>query len=372
MISYIDSYGTQIWFLLDSDVKNIEIKVRDYENDNLSEYKFKVHNKYNLNQIPFTIVLDELLPNTEYLASVFIDDQFVKELDVFTKRPHLDDVQFLLGSDLGYPSKKIFSHMEKTNSDFMAWLGGHVTLSSISFNSMLSDYSSLRSETTLNNLLMSTPQIATWGASDFALVENSSWDIKETVHSVFKLFWPNSEKKTYNYTFFDYGTYQRYSYNDLDLFLLDSRTFRKEDKSTLYGDKQIERLFQEIHNTGATFTVIASPSPFTFDSEDSFLNYKEQFDYFLYRLDMSDVNGLILISSGGKSGTEMNQYQLPTTSDKQKSIYEFNFSPLSMNNYSVVNISGKLSDRTLSFETYNENGNLIYRKNLHQNDLNLN
>ena len=32
----------------------------------------------------------------------------------------------------------------------------------------------------------------------------------------------------------------------------------------------MERMFQEIQNTGATFTIIASPAPFTFDSEDSF------------------------------------------------------------------------------------------------------
>ena len=55
--------------------------------------------------------------------------------------------------------------------------------------------------------------------------------------------------------------------------------------------------------------------------------------------------------------------------NKKNNIYEFNFPPLSSNTYSLINISGKQGDRIFSFETYNENGNLIYRKKLHQNDL---
>ena len=75
--------------------------MRDYDNDKLSEYKFDVNNEHKLDTyIPFTISLEGLLPNKEYAASVFVDSVFVKELDIFTKRPHLDDVQFLLGSDL--------------------------------------------------------------------------------------------------------------------------------------------------------------------------------------------------------------------------------------------------------------------------------
>ena len=40
MTSFVDSYGTQIWFLLNNDVKKIEIDISDYENDRLKEYSF--------------------------------------------------------------------------------------------------------------------------------------------------------------------------------------------------------------------------------------------------------------------------------------------------------------------------------------------
>ena len=372
MTSYIDAYGTQIWFLLDGEVKKISIDIRDYENDNLVEYDFEVINTYNTSKIPYTVLLDNLQPNMEYLASVFIDDIFVQEIDIFTRRPHLDDIQFLLGSNSGDKSNQIFHYMKQTNSDFMVWLGGHVKINDAnSFENMLDDYVNTRLNSTLSDFLSSTPQIATWGDLDFPLSSNMSWDLKEKMHSVFKLFWPNSVKKTYNYTYFDYGAYQRYSYNDVDIFLLDAQTFREDDKTSLYGDKQIERLFQEIKDNGATFTVIASPKPFSFESKESFINYKKQFDYFMYRLQIAEINGLVLVSAGGELGTQMNQYKL-SNNDLNSYVHEFNFSSIESNNYSLINISGKSGDRILSFETYNENGNLMYRKNLHQKDLCIN
>ena len=376
MLSYIDGYGTQIWFLLDRSVQQIDIDVRDYDNDNLIEYSFNVTNDYDLDEIPFTLSIETLLPNTEYIASVFVDDVFLKDIDIFTKRPHLDDIQFLVGSDLDGGSHDIFSHMTNTYSDFMVWLGGHISFKfPITLEGIISNYIDLRKDNQLSNFISSIPQISTWNELDYGLGMNSPFSLKDTSHIAFDLFWPNSSKKTYNYTFFDYGVYQRYTYNDVDLFLLDAMTFRSEDKSQLYGNKQIDRLFQEIKNTGATFTVIASPLPFTFETEESFLNYEKEFEYFLYRLEVSDVKGVVLLSANSSSGTMMNEYKLTKESsgvNKKKSIFEFNTSPLHMDNYSLVSVSGKYGYRVFTFSTYNQNGNVIYRKSLYENDLRIN
>ena len=115
MFSYIDSYGTQIWVLLESGASKIDLDIKDYENNSLLEYTFEVINKDNLQEFPFVISLEDLVPNMEYIVSVFVDDVFVKEMDLFTKRPHLDDMQFLLGSNQGLPSTKIFNHMKDSN-----------------------------------------------------------------------------------------------------------------------------------------------------------------------------------------------------------------------------------------------------------------
>ena len=396
MFSYVDSYGTQIWFLLESGASKIDLDIKDYENNSLLEYTFEVVNKDDLKEFPFVISLEDLVPNMEYIVSVFIDDVFVKEMDLFTKRPHIDNLQFLLGSNLSSNpdvlSTEIFNHMQASKSDFMVWLGGHVAFSNfgscvspenLTFQGMFDSYVGARTSPVLNQFMSSTPQIATWGISDYATFPNSLRALKDSSQFVFDLFWPNSLRKTYNYTYFDYGVYQRYNYNDVDLFLLDSRTFISD--SSLYGYTQIDRLFQEMQNTGSTFTIIASPVPFTFDTDDSFVNYEGEFNYFLEKIRVADIDGLLFVSTSNnnardrsekeyvaeESFTQMNTYSVsnnssPVTSDE---LNEFNFTSFTSNTYSLINVSGRYGDRVLSFETYNQNGKIMYRKKLHQKDL---
>ena len=373
MISFIDYYGTEIWFLLDTDVKTIEIDIRDYENDKLLEYDFDVtHENQFDTYTPFTVLLDKLLPNQEYIASISVDGVFVKEIDIFTKRPHLDDIQFLLGYNIGSTPSNIFSYMQQTNSDFMVWLGGHVNLQKpLTFKNVMNSYIDIRKKPYLNEFMSSIPQIATWNDLDYGIENKGDFlAMRDSIYLAFDLFWPNSVRKTYNYTYYDYGTYQRYTYNDVDVFLLDSETF--DNTNTLYGDKQLERLFQEINNTGSTFTIIASSTPFTFEAKESFLNYGKQFKYFMERLQIAKPNGLILVTTGAKEGTKLNRIHF--SSDKElnnnsSSVTEFNISSLADNNYSLISVKGSSKDRILSFETYNQNGNLIYKKSFHQNEL---
>ena len=373
MASFVDSYGTQIWFLLTDDAKSIEFDITDYQNNKLLEYEFEVINNYQFDDyIPFTVNLDNLSPNKEYIARVSIDNEFVKEIDIFTKRPHLDDVQFLVGYDQKNTSPSLFNNMTKTNSDFMIWLGGHIDVqeSSLSFDKLFERYVDTRQNKYLNDFMISMPQIATWSSLDCNFKSQPDiWSKKQSDYDIFKLFWPNFVKKTYNYTFYDYGTYQRYTYNDLDVFLLDSQTF--QSKKSLYGDNQIDRLFKEINNTGATFTIIASPHPFTFSSESSFINFREEFDYFIDRLNEVDNNGIVLLSGGDLSNfPQLSQFSLEEKPNGfQSFVYEFNTPSLSDNMYSLISIKGRENNRILYLESYNENGTLIFKKHFHQDQL---
>jgi len=366
MVSFVDAYGTQVWFLLSSSAKKIEFDIKDYEKDKLWEYDFEVDSKNETGEFfPYTVKIEKLLPNKEYVASVYVDGEFIKEIDIFTKRPHLDDVQFLLGCNLDIPSSAMLSNMKQTNSDFMVWLGGHVNLKNEnSYDEIIEKYLDVRKNPIINNFMTSMPQISTWNICDFKYQNIHTGDLMlDSSYFAFDAFWPNSLQKTYNYTYYDYGTYQRYTYNDVDVFLLDAMTFRTDNK--LYGDKQIERLFQEINNTGSTFTIIASPEPFLED----FVDYKTEYEYFLYRLQMSENKGCILVSTGQNEGTKLSQLEMfDEVYNKSISFNEFSISSLSNNQYSLVSIKGSKGDRTLSFETYNQNGNLLYSKSFHEND----
>ena len=104
--------------------------------------------------------------------------------------------------------------------------------------------------------------------------------------------------------------------------------------------------------------------------EDQFFaDYKTEYEYFFYRLQMSGNKGCILVSTGQNEGTKLSQLEMfDEVHNKSVAFNEFNISSLSNNQYSLVSIKGSKGDRKLSFETYNQNGNLLYSKSFHEND----
>ena len=97
MISYIDARTTQIWMLLESDAKTVEVDVKNYDNTKFLNYSFEVKNPHKFkNYIPVTIPLESLRPNTEFILTISVDNEkFEKQFDLYTARPHLDDTHFL-------------------------------------------------------------------------------------------------------------------------------------------------------------------------------------------------------------------------------------------------------------------------------------
>ena len=279
MISYIDARTTQIWMLLESDAKTVEVDVKNYDNTKFLNYSFEVKNPHKFkNYIPVTIPLESLRPNTEFVLTISVDNEkFEKQFDLYTARPHLDDTHFLIGGDisnLNNNNSQIFNSMSNMNSDFMIWMGNNIVSDlnedNINFRNLVDRYVNTRLNSSLNKFFQSTSHIATWNDIDYGKINGGiDWALKDTAFYAFDMFWPNSLKKTYNYTFWDYGVYQKYSYNDFDVFLLDARFLgEKTSDSTpsMFGDTQIERLFEEINKVsvtnykGSTFTFIVSPA----------------------------------------------------------------------------------------------------------------
>ena len=371
MTSFVDSYGTQIWFLLTNDVKKIEIDISDYENDRLKEYSFDVINEYQFDKfIPYTVNIDNLLPNKEYIAKVFLDGEYQCEFDIFTKRPHLDDLQFLIGQNVDGATSNLLKNMSESKSDFMVSLGGHIKNNEdLSFDKLVQKYVDRRLDRELNNFLVSMPQIATWSIDECYSCQNNFSN--KIDYEAFKLFWPNFVKKAYNYTFNNYGTYQRYTYNDLDLFLLDSETFKSND--CLYCDNQIDRIFKEINNTNATFTVIASPVSFLDENGQFFRDYKKEYIYFMERLSQVNKKGVILISGSSKSdvlGLSKTMFNESGLTYNNNHVFEFSTPSLSSNVYTEISINGELNQRILRIKSLDDSGVVHFDRKFRVSDLN--
>ncbi len=392
MLSYIDARSAQLWMLLEVDVKTVQIDINNYDNTKFLNYQYEVKNPHKFkNYIPVTIPIEGLRPNTEFVLSISIDSvKFDKEFDLYTARPHLDDIHFLIGGGIGNLNNQtddIFHSMKNMNSDFMIWLGNNISsdlsVNNIDFRSLVEKYVETRSNTALNEFLQSTPQIATWDEVDYGMNNGGrEWALKDTAFFAFDMFWPNSLKKTYNYTFWDYGVYQKYAYNDVDVFLLDARFFREktsDESPSLFGDTQIERLFEEINKSGATFTFLVSPTPFLFPGEESLINYKDQLEHFMYRLKLSGAEGVILLSGQGSETQFMKYEKDPNWSDLRfwHPVYEFNLGALiplekslgGVQNFSRIKVEGKSGKRVCIIETFNQDGKRVFLKRIHEDEL---
>ena len=166
---------------------------------------------------------------------------------------------------------QILDAMSEVESDFMVWMGNNVSFNkseSNSFKKMLEKYKSIRKRQSVNHFMKQMPHIATWNDKDFGLnTSDTRFALKDSTLMAFNLFWPNAPKKTYNYTYREYGVYKRYDYEDVGIFMMDNRMFKtalNQDDPQFFGDNQMNRFINEIMGSNAAFKfIICGNSIFT-------------------------------------------------------------------------------------------------------------
>ena len=124
----------------------------------------------------------------------------------------------------------------------------------------------------------------------------------------FNLFWPNAPKKTYNYTFREYGVYKRYDYEDVDIFMMDNRMFKtalNQDEPEFFGDNQMNRFINEIMGSNAAFKfIICGNSILTEGKMMNLSRLLKEYEEFMRRLHLSRINGVVFIT-GDTDKTEL-------------------------------------------------------------------
>ncbi len=399
MLSYIDNYHTQMWMLVSSDCKKIRLELENFDEEitkiinyditnpnilnNSKWYDFSI-SKYNYgNEIPITINLDELIPDTEYHVDLFIDNNLiVDDMEIYTPRNYLNDIHFILGHDLDINDDndngdKILEVMIEKKSDFMVWLGNNVNITSNnnSFKEVIEKYKYIRKRPLVNQFMKSLPHIAIWDYKDYGInTSDNRQSFKDSSLLAFNLFWPNAPKKTYNYTYNDYGVYKKYDYQDVELFLLDNRFFKSSielKNPKLLGEKQLARFLDEIMSSGATFKFIVCGNSFLTEGSknNGFKNYENEFNEFIERLHLSRINGVIIITSDTKKASVTKLLR-----DNAYPLYQFSFNGLSndgnnIGEFARIKIEGGYNKRTLKYEVFDHNNNIVINKNIHESEI---
>lgn len=320
------------------------------------------------------------------------DGQFVTK-DLWQYRKPAPDFSFVAGSCF-YVNEPIYDRpqtygrdssiietMAKEKAAFMLWLGDNwYTRESDFFDDWGLWYraSHDRSSPILQNFLKAMPHYATWDDHDYGPNNaDRSYYLKETSRKVFTNYWANP-----SYGEDGKGIYTKFSYADVDFFLLDDRTFRSADfmnamidgkpnpDKRMFGEKQMTWLKNALINSYAPFKIIVAGSQVlnVASTLDCLKDYPVEFEELLVFLEAEKIAG-VLFMSGDRHHSEVIRYQRP----KAYALYDITTSPLTAGvsavrdpekgnpervpgtlveaqNYSRISISGKQKERKLKVE----------------------
>lgn len=163
-----------------------------------------------------------------------------------------------------------------------------------------------QSQPDFRRLVRSVPVYAIWDDHDAAIGDSwmgpyrdkPAW--KMSMLDGFRMNWNNP----------GYGTEQwpacwfKFSIGDIDFFLLDGRFYRTNpygDSPSMLGPVQKAWLLNELKRSNATFKVLASPVPWSFDtkgaSRDTWNGFRDERDEIFGFLDENRIDGVVLIAA---------------------------------------------------------------------------
>jgi alkaline phosphatase D len=293
----------------------------------------------------------------------------------------------------------IFLTMAREQASFMLWLGDNWYTREVDYYSAWGLWSRAaydRSRPVLQPFLKKMPHYAIWDDHDFGPNDmGKEFILKEESRKVFASYWANP-----SYGEKDEGIYSKLSYSDVDIFLLDDRTWRSSDNladsvggkpnpiKKMYGDEQMEWLKNALAGSNAIFKIIATGSQVLNPSSpfDCFRKFPIEYYELMGYLKEQKIKGILFLT-GDRHHTEVIKVEGLT----DYPLYDVTVSPLTSGthvfgdpekknpnrvlgidqkqNYGRVSVSGKQKDRKLSFSFHGVGGEKLGEWSVHENEL---
>lgn len=381
------------------------------------------HSAYDYKTVVFDLV--GLEPGQEYAYQITIDKKDKSErlkgtfkTQVLWKyRIPAPDFSFIAGS-CNYinqpiydrPGKPygsdsiIFLSMAKEKAEFMLWLGDSWYTREVDFQSewgLWNRASRDRAVSEIQPIFRSMSHFAIWDDHDYGPNnEGLSYIFQEESRKVFMAYTANP-----TYGLYDKGIYSKISYNDVDLFMMDNRTWRSSDdmlsninnipnsEKLMFGQEQINWLKNSLLNSYAPFKIIVTGSQVLNEVEDGgdcFYNYPVEYNDLMNFLNVHKINGVIFLT-GDKHHSEIIKkdremayplYDVTVSSltagiskVKKEFINQSNRIPNTLveeHNYGRFTVSGKPKERVLQVEFVNISGQSKSKWLISENDLRYN
>ena len=289
-----------------------------------------------------TIHIDGLKPITKYYYLPLLDGKpamlppypsFTTAPEVGAKGKYRFAFISCVGSSPAWPAAGWGDMAERTSFDLLLMLGDNHYANSTDVNRQRLFYREQRQVAGFRQVTARTPTYAIWDDHDFG-PNNSDGTArgKELSLRTFKEHWANPSYGQAD----DPGVYFKFSWGDLDFFMLDVRYHRSPNKApddgtkTALGKKQLDWLKRELLASKGTFKFIASGSEWQPDGHaDSWTSFdrerREIWDFVRDRR----LTGVILLS-GDRHFTA--GYQI------RNQLIEITSGPIGARNYGTRNL----------------------------------
>ncbi len=311
-------------------------------------------------------------------------------------KPYADELTF----DHPYgKSPNIFTTIYDKHPDFMLWLGDNVYLREADWNSrtgIFHRYTHTRSAPELQPLLGAIHHYAIWDDHDYGPNNSDrSFYNKEISLEAFQKFFPNPGygKNGKPGTNGNLGTTAKFSWADVDFFLLDNRYFRspnnrKHNKREILGEEQIEWLIDGLVYSTAPFKIVVVGGQFLnpVQISENHSNYPEETNRILELIAQEKIESVLFIT-GDRHFTELTKMErngsyplydytisaLTSGSNDQGSKEPNNLrvkgTMVTQNNFAVMKVTGTKKDRTLSCTVYDIEGKELWSHSINENEL---
>ena len=150
----------------------------------------------------------------------------------------------------------------------------------------------------LRDIVATTPSYGIWDDHDFG-PNNSDRTFKwrDLAIETFRRYWPNPYAESAGVP----GVFHRFRIVDVEFFMLDNRSHRDpneaEDRTTMFGEGQLEWLKAKLKSSTATFKVIASGGTAVVDGTgETWANFGDERDGFIAWFFAENITGVFFLA----------------------------------------------------------------------------
>ena len=343
--------------------------------------------------------VENLKADSEYRYDVLVNGELVssetpRKFRTYRSSDTAGMFKIGVGGCAGYTPKYeyMWSTLASRELDAMLMLGDNVYIDIAEMPGAFHDYSYYRrqSQPDFRKLVQTTPLYAIWDDHDAAIDDiwmgpyrdKPVW--KQPMVNLFNRNWVNPGTGTADWP----GCWFQFSMGDVDVFMLDGRTYRTnpyKDEKTMLGPVQKKWLLEGLKASKATFKIIASPvawasesKPGSNDTWNGFINEREEiFQY----LGDNRIEGVILLSGDrhrtdfwmNERGEDYPLYEM--MSCRLTNIHTHDLMPEALFGYNelpsfgILNFNTEIEDPEVRFEVVNIDNQLIHSHTLKRSEL---